>query len=322
MTSILSSTISTAASSVFATANARKAVIGGSSSADGGRDALGRAMVPSAFGIRSGNASDVMGLGADAEAFASATVEMYDRVTDLMGIMRAQQEGILRSFGLEVNLGDVPLRAEAERAASEVTAAYAAVASDPSAAEETPAEPGVVETATDHFIWTLGDALPDFSGALQFGGAMTISASVQFDDLAAGGWQRVFDFGNGEDADNVVLGQVGTSSDMTFQIHQGGLDYVVTAQNAIIEGESAVWTARVDEIGGMSIFKNGLLLAYSGGLLGSALATVDRGSNFIGSSNWAGHEPLHGTVHSVEVAHGAWTNTEVADFAAGGGILV
>ena len=75
--------------------------------------------------------------------------------------------------------------------------------------------------------------------AADINGAFTANVHARFDDLDAGGWQRVFDLGNGPNADNIILGQVGTSSDMEFAIVNGGNVGKIVAKNAIVEGEGS-----------------------------------------------------------------------------------
>jgi hypothetical protein len=48
-------------------------------------------------------------------------------------------------------------------------------------------------------------------------------------------WQRVYDIGNGAGAENVFLGQIGTSSDMQFMILNGTNSANIVAKGAIVD---------------------------------------------------------------------------------------
>ena len=129
-------------------------------------------------------------------------------------------------------------------------------------------------------------------------GAFTATVKARFDDLDAGAWQRVYDFGNGPDIDSVWLGQVGTSSDMQFSVVNGGKVGQVIAKNAIVEGKEATWTTSVNEAGWMRLFKDGAVVAEGQGLVPR---DVDRANEFVGKSNWSDVKPLVGKVSDLVI---------------------
>lgn len=139
---------------------------------------------------------------------------------------------------------------------------------------------------------TFKDDLPDIHGAF------TASATVRFDDIDAGAWQRVFDLGNGANADNVFLGQIGTSSDMQFTILNGDKSASIVAKGAIVEGQKATWTTSVDDTGWMRLFKDGALLSEGQGIVPKDVARVNE---FVGKSNWGSDKPLVGEVSHVTI---------------------
>lgn len=138
------------------------------------------------------------------------------------------------------------------------------------------------------------------------------TATVRFDDLEGGNWQRVFDFGNGPGADNILLSQQGSSNDMTFHVYDGGRQVTLTAQEAIVEGETATWTASIDETGMMSIAKNGEVIAEGPGIVPSDVA---RDSLLVGRSNWSSDTPLIGEVLAIEHTDVGGEITEVGETA-------
>ena len=143
-----------------------------------------------------------------------------------------------------------------------------------------------------------GETPTDYS---DINGAFTAEATARFDDIDGGAWQRVFDFGNGPDSDNVWLGQFGDTDDMRFEILIGQTKYAITAENAIVEGESATWKTTVDETGYMRLYKNGDLVAEGEG---AVPADIDRANEFVGKSNWPGDTPLIGEVTAFDLKDG------------------
>lgn len=129
-------------------------------------------------------------------------------------------------------------------------------------------------------------------------GAFTASAKVVFADLDGGSRQRVFDLGNGPGRDNILLGQVGKSNDMQFQIFDGKKSVGIVAKGAIEEGQEATWTADVDTAGWMRLFKDGALLAEGQGVVPR---DVDRVNEFVGKSNWVSDTPLIGKVSDLTI---------------------
>lgn len=262
--------------------------------------------------------------------------ELRMRGDEVLDIVRVQRNGVLSLFGLDgMARTTTSMAATASYESTSVdteTAAVAPNAAAPSASGEVGdgalieveievapapaqkiaivvADPPLQPSHTFDFEWANGDAAPDFSGDFQLGGGMTFTAEGQYDDLSAGSWQRLFDFGNGAWADNVVLSQSGSSNDMAFQIINNGTVHQVVAENSIVEGEKAIWTARVDDDGTMSIFKNGEMLVSGAG---QTIGAVARASNHVGSSNFSSDANLQGTVYGIGINDAVLTDAEIA----------
>lgn len=135
---------------------------------------------------------------------------------------------------------------------------------------------------------------------LHISGPFTLSAEATFNDLRGGFWQRVFDFGNGPNSDNIALTQVRNSNDIKFSIFDGPTEYSITAEDAIIEGVPARWTVSVDADGMMTISRNGTELKREQGTVPN---NVIRKNNYIGSSNWVGDSPIIGRVSGINILH-------------------
>ncbi|MBJ7537762.1 galactose oxidase-like domain-containing protein [Marinomonas transparens] len=127
-------------------------------------------------------------------------------------------------------------------------------------------------------------------------GAFRVDALVRFDDLDGGNWQRIFDFGNGPATNNILLGQVGASNTIRFEIYNGAVSSLLDVPNAIVEGETALFSASVNAAGFMSLYKNGALI---GSIQGIVPPDVDRNLELVGYSNWPDDSPLIGEVSSL-----------------------
>ena len=270
-----------------------------------------------------------------AAALAKEAEEQYVRAVAIVSIIRTEQAGVLRLFDLSMIDSSLPegraLASMLEEAGPEgpaATGGAGAISSGAGAAGPVSSVGDTVDPALigqgDPWLpsysfekqWLAGEADPSFTGANQIGGAMTITASAQFDDLGGGAWQRIFDFGEGQYNGNIILGQHGGSqTDLVFQIMDGGAVYQVVAANALVEGERAVWTARVEADGTMAIFKNGDLLVSGAGFTPVAM---DRSSGYVGHSNWSSDTPLIGSVYGIGIDDEALTDEMIKDLAQAG----
>ncbi|KMK66447.1 calcium-binding protein [Puniceibacterium sp. IMCC21224] len=133
--------------------------------------------------------------------------------------------------------------------------------------------------------------LPQIDGAFEF------EATVRFDDIGAGGSQRVFEFG-GAGEDSITFGQLGPSTAVLFEIVQDGATSLIVAEDALVEGETATWTVGVDETGFMYIEKDGVQVGEGDGVVP---ADVPRLSNTLGASSNPDLTPLIGEISDVSI---------------------
>lgn len=118
-------------------------------------------------------------------------------------------------------------------------------------------------------------------------------ASVRFDNLSGGNWQRVFDFGNGAGRENVLLTQLGNSRTMRLDVYGRDRVFSLDATNAIVQGETAKWRVEISELGLARILKNDVIVAEGRGV---PVLDVPRKNLFVGTSNWGGDTPLIGQI--------------------------
>src|SRR6185436_6750757 len=93
---------------------------------------------------------------------------------------------------------------------------------------------------------------------------------------AAASYARFFDFGNGEDADNLVLSRTGTTDNLHFSSLVGAEESRVSATGAIALNQ---WQFFAVTVSGLSakLYRNGALVAS--GTLKAPIANTTRASN-------------------------------------------
>jgi DNA-binding beta-propeller fold protein YncE len=124
-------------------------------------------------------------------------------------------------------------------------------------------------------------------------------ATVRFDDLDGGQWQRVFDYGDGPATNNILLGQVFNTDDMRFSFWRDGTEYILDVPDVIVEGETATFIAQITTAGLQQLYKNGVLIGEN--QASTIPENVDRANKLVGASNWGGDTPLIGEVLAITV---------------------
>ena len=149
----------------------------------------------------------------------------------------------------------------------------------------------------------LDGAFPPNDPAIpEINGAFTVKIVARYDNITSGSFQRMFDFGNGQDAQNILMGQQESSTNVIFQYYTGGVGSHVEliAGGALTEGTTDTWEASLDATGRMSITKNGIELAFKDtgvALLGSQT----RSNKLLGRSNWSNDSDLEGAILGLQV---------------------
>lgn len=115
------------------------------------------------------------------------------------------------------------------------------------------------------------------------------------------GWQRIFDFGNGEQDNNILCGQYNMENDMVCEVYDGTSRYDVRAVGSLIADEFAFWHFSALRTGGtlwdFTIEKNGVEVANAQHTFSFNSGIFRRLLKF-GTSNWAAgqHSDLNGVV--------------------------
>jgi hypothetical protein len=147
--------------------------------------------------------------------------------------------------------------------------------------------------------------------ALTIGGEVTFSMLAKFDSTDS--WQTLFDFGNGNNSDNIVLKRVSNSSAIRFSVFDGATEASIDVDGGIVNGEWALWTTSVAADGTLSIYKNGVLLVSEN--VGATANTLARSSNLLGDSNNGSHKSLNGQIAGFSIFDRKLTDAEVGQLA-------
>lgn len=114
---------------------------------------------------------------------------------------------------------------------------------------------------------------------------ITMECIAKWTTNPGGSWQRMFDFGNGSNADNLIFCRYSNGDQLFFGIYNGsGNSYNVTGGGAILFGQYAHYVAVADGTD-FKVYVNGQLI-FSGAN-NTIPVTTPRTNNYIGKSNWA-----------------------------------
>jgi len=161
---------------------------------------------------------------------------------------------------------------------------------------------------------------PTLPASLSFtGGVSTFTVSSFNAPQTAQGWQRIYDFGDGQGSNNVMLGRYGSSANFYYESWNGGAgDQTWTTTNPIVNGSDNVYEAvqRGGTVGNLTAVAHYLAgtSQADGGAAGSSETwvptSVARTSNYIGRSNWAADNYFSGTMSEILLYNTAFNTTQ------------
>ncbi|MDD2369892.1 MAG: right-handed parallel beta-helix repeat-containing protein, partial [Sulfuricurvum sp.] len=140
-----------------------------------------------------------------------------------------------------------------------------------------------------------------------FNDGFTVTTWAKFS--SAGSWERIFDFGNGTNLNNIFLGRQGTTNNLVLGIHDPGADNYLVASNAISDTNWHFWGATCNGSGGCKLYKDGVMIAQSTTM--KIPANVARTKNYIGKSNWSADAYLEGGVDEFKVFDATLSDSEI-----------
>lgn len=148
---------------------------------------------------------------------------------------------------------------------------------------------------------TLAQSQPNFNDGF------SVTTWAKFS--AAGAWERIFDIGNGTDANNIFLGRQNTSNNLVLGIHDPGTDNYLVATNAIADTNWHFWGITCDGNGGCRLYKDGVKIAQSSTM--KIPANIARTKNYIGKSNWSADAYFEGGVDEFKIFDANLSDTQI-----------
>ena len=135
----------------------------------------------------------------------------------------------------------------------------------------------------------------------------------------AQGWQRIYDFGDGQGSNNIMMGRYGSSANFYYEGWNGGAgDQTWTTSNPIVNGYDTLYEAvqqggAVGTLTAVAHYLAGTSQA-NGGAAGSSKTwvppSIARTTNFIGRSNWAADNYFSGNLSEILLYNTAFNTTQ------------
>lgn len=98
-----------------------------------------------------------------------------------------------------------------------------------------------------------------------FTGPLRIDIALRFETLGGGPSQPFVALGAEGETARLTFGQLEATDDLLFELVQGGTIYQLVAPDALVPGETAVFTAEIDDSGQMAVYKDDAVLAQMQG---------------------------------------------------------
>ncbi|MEM7206812.1 MAG: DUF6701 domain-containing protein [Pseudomonadota bacterium] len=135
------------------------------------------------------------------------------------------------------------------------------------------------------------------------------SASAWVDFGTTQNWERVFDFAQGTQNDNIVLARNSSSDDLTFEIYSGSSSCgKITASNGIVSGVHH-YAITIDGSQNVALYRDGVTIAT--GTSSCMPANVTRTNNYIGRSNWSSDGYFDSQIDELKIFESALTASHI-----------
>ena len=123
-------------------------------------------------------------------------------------------------------------------------------------------------------------------------------------------YERVFDFGDGQQSNNIILNRNGTTSTLGFANFTGStLDAQVAGVGTIVSGVLTHLVGVIGSDGYLKLYQDGTLLGTSTATAGTSTKT--RTHHYIGRSTWSGRSDTDCNIYYLRVYNTALTQNDV-----------
>jgi len=162
-------------------------------------------------------------------------------------------------------------------------------------------------------------ALASLPSSITYTGGISTFAQVSFNaSQTSWGWERVFDFGNGQSSNNITFGRNGSTANFYYEGFSGSTgDQTYTTSGAIVNGSNNIYeiVQQAGAVGNLTAVRHYLAGASQAesGAAGSNTwipPTGARVKNYIGRSNWAVDNYFSGTMSEILIYKTAFNTTQ------------
>ncbi|NBO55284.1 MAG: hypothetical protein EBU84_11980, partial [Actinobacteria bacterium] len=157
------------------------------------------------------------------------------------------------------------------------------------------------------------------AGFADFTTGFTISFFARF-LTTTGAWQRIIDFGNGGESNNILVGRYWNTDQLVLQFFKGTVTspvgYCTSDAGAIVNNVWTHFAITVDPTNGCIIYKNGIVIKTVSSYT-TMPNNISRTTNFIARSHWSADTYFTGAIGDLALYNTALTASQVAtNFAA------
>ena len=129
-------------------------------------------------------------------------------------------------------------------------------------------------------------------------------------DGSGGPCARIFDFGNGQESDNIIMCMRGSSNELFFQVYYGnqGSRYLNSAENY----NNNVWyhvAWVLNPIGNWTVYLDGQVILHATGI--TYPNPIARSSSYLGRSNWGADAYFNGALRDFRMYNRVLSASEV-----------
>ena len=146
------------------------------------------------------------------------------------------------------------------------------------------------------------------AASLSYTGGVSSFAAASFNaSPTAAGFERIYDFGNGQPSDNIWMGRQSTQANMGYEVRNGvNIAQTYTSSNAMVNGTNNIY--EVVQQGGTAGTLSAVVHYFAGTAQASSGSsgsfsyvpnTIARNIDYIGRSNWAVDDYFSGTMSEI-----------------------
>jgi len=146
------------------------------------------------------------------------------------------------------------------------------------------------------------------NAALSYTGGVSSFAAASFNaSPTSAGYERIYDFGNGQSSDNIWMGRQGTGANIGYESRNGGtMAQSYTTSNAVVNSSNNIYEViqqggAVTTLSAVAFYQAGTVQASTGtsGSTSYVPNTLSRTVDYIGRSNWTVDDYFSGTMSEI-----------------------